>query len=73
MTGDMTPTDRLVALFDHLGLDRVHIASQIAGDMAGLAAAHPERVGGVVGVTPVRLAPVRCFGIAGQVWVAAVE
>ena len=54
----MTSTDRLVALLDHLGVGRAHIASQIAGDMAGLAAQHPDRVGGIVCVTPVRLDPV---------------
>ena len=52
-----TPTDRLVALLDHLGIGRAHIASQIPSDMAGLAAAHADRVGGVVCVTPVRLDP----------------
>ncbi len=69
----MTPTDRLVALFDHLGVGRVHIASQIVGDMAGLAATHPERVGSIVCVTPVRLDPVPFSGVAGQVLMVAGE
>jgi SAM-dependent methyltransferase len=52
-----TLTDRLVALLDHLGLGRAHIASQIPSDMAGLAAEHADRLGGIVCVTPVRLDP----------------
>ncbi|HYM73743.1 MAG TPA: methyltransferase domain-containing protein [Stellaceae bacterium] len=69
----MTPTDRLVALLDHLGLQRVFIASQIVGDMAGLAAAHPGRVGGVVCVTPVRLDPLPFERIADRVLMVAGE
>jgi ubiquinone/menaquinone biosynthesis C-methylase UbiE len=69
----MTPTDRLIALFDHLGVGRVHIASQIVGDMAGLAATHPERVGGIVCVTPVRLDPVPFAAMPGRVLMVAGE
>ena len=68
-----TPTGRLVALLDHLGVRRVHIASQIIGDMAGLAAERPERVGGVVCVTPVRLDPVPFERIADRVLTIAGE
>jgi SAM-dependent methyltransferase len=69
----VTPNDRLVSLLDHLGVGRTHIASQIVGDMAGLAAAHPERVGGVVCVTPVRLDPVPFERIAERVLMVAGE
>lgn len=68
-----TPAGRLVALLDHLGIGRAHIASQIAGDMAGLAAAHPERVGGVVCVTPVRLDPMPFAAVAGRMLMVAGE
>jgi SAM-dependent methyltransferase len=57
MRGRFPSADRLVALLDHLGLGRVHIASQIVSDMAGLAEEHPERLGGIVCVTAVRLDP----------------
>jgi len=69
----VTPTTRLVALLDHLGAGRVHIASQIVGDMAGLAAEHPERVGGIVCVTPVRLDPVPFERVADRVLMVAGE
>jgi SAM-dependent methyltransferase len=68
-----TLTDRLVALLDHLAVGRAHIASQIPSDIAGLAAAHPERLGGIVCVTPVRLDPAPFAGVAGQVLTVAGE
>jgi SAM-dependent methyltransferase len=46
---------RLVALLDHLGLARAHVATQIPADIAELAASHPERLGGIVLCAPVRL------------------
>jgi ubiquinone/menaquinone biosynthesis C-methylase UbiE len=73
MTADPTPTDRLVALLDHLGIARAHIASQIPSDMAGLAAAHADRLGGIVCVTPVRLDPAPFAKVAGQVLMIAGE
>lgn len=47
--------DRLIALFDHLGVGRAHVAAQLPGDIAGLVAAHPERVGGIVLCAPLWL------------------
>ena len=69
----MTPTARLVALLDHLGVGRAHVASQIPSDMAGLAAAHPGRLGGIVCVTPVRLDPVPFTLVAGRMLLVAGE
>ena len=36
-------------------LARAHVATQIPGDIAGLAASHPERLAGIVLCAPVRL------------------
>ena len=58
--------ERLVGLLDHLGIARAYVASQIPGDIAGLAAAHPERVGGGVCVTPVRLDPAPFAAVADR-------
>ncbi len=69
----MTPPDRLVALLDHLGVGRAHVASQIPGDMAGLAAARPERLGGVVCVTPIRLDPAPFAAVAERMLMVAGE
>lgn len=69
----LTPTDRLVALLDHLGIARAHVASQIPGDIAGLAAAHPDRVGGIVCVTPIRLDPAPFAAVADRMLLIAGE
>jgi SAM-dependent methyltransferase len=73
MTDQRSLADRLLALLDHLGVRRAHIASQIPGDMAGLAAAHPERLGGIVCVTPIRLDPAPLAHVAGQMLLIAGE
>ena len=69
----MTPTARLVALLDHLGVGQAHVASQIPSDMAGLAVEHPGRLGGIVCVTPVRLDPVPFTLVAGRMLLVAGE
>jgi SAM-dependent methyltransferase len=65
--------ERLLALLDHLGVGRAHVASQIPGDMAGLAATHPERLGGIVCATPIRLDPAPFAGVAGRMLMIAGE
>jgi SAM-dependent methyltransferase len=69
----MNPTDRLVALLDHLGIGRAHVASQIPSDMAGLAAAHADRIGGIVCVTPIRLDPAPFAAVADRLLIIAGE
>ena len=70
---EMTPSDRLISLLDHLGIGRAHFASQIPSDIAGLAAANPECVGGIVCVTPVRLDPAPFAELGGQMLMVAGE
>ena len=53
----LSPTDRLIALWDHLGLGAAHVATQMPGDIAGLVARFPGRLGGVVLCAPTRLDP----------------
>ena len=43
----MTPTVRLVALIDHLGIGVAHVATQMPGDIAGLASGFGARLGGI--------------------------
>ena len=54
----MTPTERLLALWDHLGIGTAHVATQMPGDIAGLAASFGPRLGGIVLCVPTRLDPV---------------
>ena len=73
MTAQLRLPDRLIALLDHLGIGRAHVASQIVSDMAGLAAEHPERLGGIVCVTPVRLDPAPFTGAVDRMLMVAGE
>ena len=57
MADELTLTVRLLALFDHLGIDRAHVATQMPGDVADLAASHPGRIAGLVLAVPARLDP----------------
>jgi len=54
----MTPTDRLLALWEHLGIGAAHVATQMPGDIAQLAAGFGERLAGIVLCVPTRLDPV---------------
>lgn len=54
----MTPTERLLALWDHLGIGTAHVATQMPGDIAGLAASFGARLAGIVLCVPTRLDPV---------------
>jgi ubiquinone/menaquinone biosynthesis C-methylase UbiE len=60
-------TERLTALLDRVGIARAHVATQIPADIAGLAAAHPERLAGIVLCTPVRLDPTPFVPLADRV------
>ncbi len=54
---DSSPAARLLALWDHLGIRVAHVATQMPGDIAGLAAGFASRLGGVVLCVPSRLDP----------------
>src|SRR3954465_11425545 len=54
----MTPTERLLALWDHLGSAAPDGAPQMRGDIAGLAAGFGARLAGIVLCVPTRLDPV---------------
>jgi SAM-dependent methyltransferase len=52
---EQTPTERLLALLDHLGIGVAHVATQMPGDIADLAAGFAARLGGIVLCVPTRL------------------
>lgn len=58
--------DRLLSLWDHLGLGVAHVATQMPGDIADLAAAAPSRLGGVALCVPTRLDPARFAAVADR-------
>lgn len=53
----MTLTERLLTLWDHLGLTSAHVATQLPDSLAGLAAAHPRRIAGVLLSEPLAFEP----------------
>jgi SAM-dependent methyltransferase len=70
---DMSATERLVALMDHLGLGSAYFGTAIPRDISGLATAHPERLAGIVLCVPSRLDPAPFSGIAERVLMIAGE
>lgn len=65
--GPVTPSAaRLIALLDHLGVERAHVATQIPADIADLAASHSDRLAGIVLCAPVRLDPGAFAGVADR-------
>ena len=70
---DMSATDRLVALMDHLGLGSAYFGTAIPRDISGLATAHPERLAGIVLCVPSRLDPAPFSAIADRVLMIAGE
>jgi SAM-dependent methyltransferase len=69
----ISATDRLIALLDHLGLAAAHVATAIPGDIARLAAEHSERLAGIVLCVPSRLDPAPFAGVAGRLLLIAAE
>ncbi|MFV0297605.1 MAG: methyltransferase domain-containing protein [Hyphomicrobiaceae bacterium] len=66
----LTKDARLMALLDHLGVEAAHFATQMPLDVAGLARAAPERLGGVVLLVPTRLDPSPFQALAKRVMIA---
>lgn len=62
-----SPTERLLLLWDHLGIGIAHVAKQMPADIAGLAATFPSRLGGVVLCVPNRLDPVPFGAVSDRV------
>ena len=73
MSGELSSTARLLALLDHLGITKAHIATQIPADIAGLAAGQAERLCGIVLCAPVRLDPAPFAAVAERVLMIAGE
>ena len=71
MTHDTGPGPRLLALWDHLGLGAAHVATQMAGDIAGIAQNAPHRLAGIVLCVPARLDPTPFISISNHITLIA--
>ncbi|MFG1301553.1 methyltransferase domain-containing protein [Xanthobacter sp. V3C-3] len=63
--------DRLLAVWDHLGLEAAHVATQMPGSLAGFAAAHPARIAGLLFHEPVGCEPAAFAAVASRLTVLA--
>jgi len=68
---ELSAADRLIALFDHLAISAAHIATQMPGDVADLAACSPEKISGLVLCVPTRLDPAPFAAVAGRMLMIA--
>src|SRR5216683_3529361 len=69
-TNAQRPVDRrLVQLFRHLGLDRVHVAARVTADWRGLAATRPETIASLTLVCPTGLEATPLGALAARVLV----
>lgn len=66
-----TVTERLLALWEHIGIGAAHVAAQMPGDIAGLARDHPERIAGLVLCAPSRLDAAPFAGLASRLLMVA--
>ncbi len=71
MTDHATLTDRLLALWDHLGLTSAHVAVQFAPDMAGFASRHAERIAGLLLCDSTSTDPAAFVGLAQRLTIVA--
>ncbi|MFG1222460.1 methyltransferase domain-containing protein [Xanthobacter wiegelii] len=74
MSGDthaLSLADRLAALWDHLGIEAAHVATQMPGSLAGFAAAHPGRIAGLLFHEPVGCEPAAFAAVADRLTVLA--
>ena len=69
MTGEIRSVEEcVVELFDHLGIQRAHIAAGrlVRGDWYGLATKHPERIASLTLISPPMLDPGELAGLAAR-------
>ena len=63
----LSPTERLIALMNHLGLGTAHFGTPLPRDISGMATDHAERLAGIVLCVPSRLDPAPFAEIADRV------
>ncbi len=70
---ELSPTQRLLALWEHLGLATAHVATPIPGDLAQLASRHSGHIAGIVLCVPSRLDPAPFIEVADRVLMIGAE
>jgi SAM-dependent methyltransferase len=70
---ELSQGQRLLALWEHLGIERAHVATPIPGDLAELASRHAGHVAGIVLCVPSRLDPAPFVAVADRVLMIGAE
>ncbi len=68
---DFTLADRLRSLFDHLGLQRAHIATQLPGEISDFVRESPQRVAGLLCMEAIGLDPAPFQSVANRMVIVA--
>lgn len=71
LTENLTTSERIASLMDHLGLEAAHLATQIPGDAAEFVQRAEGRVGGIVLCGATRLDPQPFTQVAGRLLMIA--
>ena len=66
-----TLTDRLLSLFDYLGLKSAHLATQLPDELSGFISAHPQRITGLLSLEAVGLNPAHLQQVADRLTIVA--
>jgi ubiquinone/menaquinone biosynthesis C-methylase UbiE len=70
---DWPVSQRLAALWDHLGLRVAHVATQVPADVADFSVSHPDRIASLVFCVPTRLDPAPFMALAARILMIAGE
>ena len=71
MTRGNTLTDRLISLWDHLGLRSAHVATQVPSELTDLASSHPDRIAGLLFCEARGINPVPSIALASRLTLLA--
>ena len=66
-----TLTDRLLSLFDYLGLKSAHLATQLPDELSGFISVHPQRITGLLSLEAVGLNPAHLQQVADRLTIVA--
>jgi SAM-dependent methyltransferase len=70
---ELSQSQRLLALWEHLGLERAYVATPIPGDLTELASRHAGHIAGIVLCVPSRLDPASFITVGDRVLMIGAE
>ena len=70
-SADLSVTNRLVQVLDHLRIERAHFAASMLADVTGMVQTHPERIASLTLVCPPRVDPSTLRALADRLLIIA--